>query len=215
MKKFIVTIVFLCLGFASFAQEGLGLMGGMISSNTRLQDFDFDNVTQYRAGVAYRCPVAMGFVVQPEFSYCVKAASASVGASELANFRMKMGYAEVSLQLQWGPDLVLLRPYVFVEPFAGYALNDRLSFTLADGPSWDTKENYWNSIQRLEYGYSLGGGLELFGKVQVSAKRFINMGSLYDQQQTASDLPVETFVRNAFENGNHFCGWALSIAFFF
>ena len=215
MKRILLTLVFLCMGMASFAQDGFGLMGGLISSNTKLKDFDFDNVTQYRAGVAYRYPMALGFVLQPEFTYCVKAASASVGASDLANFRIRMGYAEAAFQMQWGPDLVLFRPYVLVEPFVGYALNNRISFSLSEGPRWDANDNYWNSIQRVEYGYSVGGGLELFGKIQVSAKRFVNCGSLYRQESAPSDLPVETFTKKAFENGNNFCGWALSLAFFF
>ena len=181
MKRFILTAVFLCFGLVSFAQEGFGIMGGVISSNAQLQDFDFDNVTQFRAGVAYKYPIAMGFAVQPEFAYSVKAATAAVDAAELANFRVKMGYLEAALQLQWGPDLLLLRPYVLVEPFVGYALNDRISFTMKDGPQWDAKDDYWDSIDRLEYGYAIGGGLELFGKVQVSAKHFVNSGSLYKE----------------------------------
>lgn len=215
MKRFLLTAVFLCLGLVSFAQEGFGIMGGLISSNTRLQDFDLDNVTQFRAGVAYKYPIAMGFAVQPEFAYTVKAATAAIDAAERANFRVNMGYLEASLQLQWGPDLLLLRPYALIEPFVGYALNNRISFAVTNGPEWDTKENYWNSIDRLEYGYAIGGGLELFGKVQVSAKHFVNSGSLHKEQKTLSDIPVEAFVRKAFDDGNHFCGWAVSLAFFF
>lgn len=215
MKRFLLTVVFLCLGLVSFAQEGFGIMGGVISSNSQLKDFDFDNVMQFRAGVAYKYPIAMGFAIQPEFGYSVKAATAAVDAAELANFRVKMGYLEAAVQFQWGPDLLLLRPYVLVEPFLGYALNNSISFTVKDGPQWDTKDNYWNSVDRLEYGYAVGGGLELFGKVQLSAKHFVNSGSLYKEQQKLSDIPVETFVRKAFDNGNHFCGWTISLAFFF
>ena len=34
----------------------------------------------------------------------------------------KTGFAELSLGLQWGPDLLAFRPYLFVEPYVGYGV---------------------------------------------------------------------------------------------
>lgn len=214
MKRLLLIISVLCLGVVSYAQDGLGLLGGLTSSQDRLQEFDFDNITQFRAGVAYKHPIALGFAVQPEFTYSVKATAVSMDALQVSNFELKMGYLEASMQLQWGPDLIILRPYVLAEPFVGYAVNNRISTFMLDSPKL-TKDNYWNSIQRLEYGYALGGGLEMFGLFQVSAKRYVNLGSLYKDPGTASWDASDTFTERLFGEGNSFCGWMISLAFFF
>ena len=220
MKRIIVTIVFLCLGFASFAQEGFGILGGITSSSTRLQDFDFDNVTQYRAGIAYKYPVAMGFAVQPEFSYSVKGGTLvsktphieSMPDLEIAWLNLHMGYLEAALQLQWGPDLLLFRPYALVEPFVGYAINNKVRNPMINTPS---RTNVWNSIQRMEYGYAIGGGLELFGILQLSAKRYKNLGPIYKEPESGRAESFDDLYMKAFKGDDNFGGWVLSLAFFF
>ncbi|MBQ3976433.1 MAG: PorT family protein, partial [Bacteroidales bacterium] len=122
-------MIFLCAGIAAFAQEGVGVFGGVTSSSAKLQDFNIDNVTQFRAGIAYKYPVALGFAVQPEFSYSVKGTDLTYALNnevELSMFNLHMGFVEAALQLQWGPDLLIFRPYALVEPFVGYAFNDRI-----------------------------------------------------------------------------------------
>ena len=210
-------MMFLCFGIASFAQEGVGIFGGITSSSTKLQDFDFDNVTQFRAGIAYKYPIAMGFAVQPEFSYSVKGTSLtpSLADFDIAKFDLHMGYVEAALQLQWGPDLLIFRPYALVEPFIGYALNNKIETSLAGTNISTTRTNVWNCLQKMEYGYAWGGGVDLFGRFQVSAKHYENFGSLYKDSKDASPQTVDDFIMEAFKDDRNFSGWVLSLTLFF
>ena len=212
-----LTMIILCFGFASFAQEGVGVFGGIISSSTKLQDFDFDNVTQFRAGIAYKYPIAVGFAVQPEFSYSVKGTDLSYSLSDdiqLSMFNLHMGYLEAALQLQWGPDLLIFRPYAMVEPYVGYALNDKIE-TKMSGSTQITRNNVWDCIQRFEYGYAWGGGIDLFGRFQVSAKHYENFGSLYKDPEGGKADSIDEFVMSAFKDNKNFTGWVLTLTFFF
>ena len=38
-----------------------------------------------------------------------------------------MNYVEVPVNIQWGPDLLIARPFVFASPFIGYNLKNRFS----------------------------------------------------------------------------------------
>lgn len=212
-----LTMFFLCLGIASFAQEGVGVFGGITSSNTKLQDFDFDNVTQFRAGVAFKYPLAIGFAVQPELGYNVKgtALTSTIADLDIAKFDLNMGYLEAGLQLQWGPDLLIFRPYALVEPFIGYALNNKVVSTLAGTKVSSTRTNAWNCLQRLEYGYAWGGGLDLFGRFQVSAKHYENLGALYKESNDIKPETVDEFIMKAFKDNKNFGGWVLSLTVFF
>ena len=210
-------MMFLCFGIASFAQEGVGIFGGITSSSTKLQDFDFDNVTQFRAGIAYKYPIAMGFAVQPEFSYSVKgtALTPSLADFDIAKFDLHMGYVEAALQLQWGPDLLIFRPYALVEPFIGYALNNKIETSLAGTNISTTRTNVWNCLQKMEYGYAWGGGVDLFGRFQVSAKHYENFGSLYKDSKDSSPQTAEDFMMEAFKDERNFSGWILTLTLFF
>ena len=210
-------MMFLCFGIASFAQEGVGIFGGITSSSTKLQDFDFDKVTQFRAGIAYKYPIAMGFAVQPEFSYSVKGTALTplLADFDIAKFDLHMGYVEAALQLQWGPDLLIFRPYALVEPFIGYSLNNKIETSLAGTNISTTRTNVWNCLQKMEYGYAWGGGVDLFGRFQVSAKHYENFGSLYKDSKDASPQTVDDFIMEAFKDDRNFSGWVLSLTLFF
>ena len=213
-----LTMILLCFGLASFAQEGFGVLGGLTSSSTKLQDFDFDNVTQYRAGIAYKYPIAIGFAVQPEFSYSVKGTSltSSLQEFDIAKLNLHMGYLEAGMQLQWGPDLLIFRPYALVEPFLGYAINDKVETSYFNSSSKITKTNVWNCLQRVEYGYAIGGGLDLFGRMQVSAKHYENFGSIYKAPEGGgAPESLDDFMMRAFQGEKNFGGWVITLIFFF
>lgn len=210
-------MILLCFGIASFAQEGVGVFGGITSSSTKLQDFDFDNVTQFRAGIAYKYPIAIGFAIQPEFGYSVKgtALTSSLADFDIAKFNLHMGYLETGLQFQWGPDLLIFRPYALVEPFVGYALNNKIETTLAGTSISKTRTNAWNCLERLEYGYAWGGGLDLFGRFQISAKHYENCGSIYKETDKATPETLNDFIMEAFRDDKNFSGWILTLTVFF
>ena len=90
----------------------------------------------------------------------------------------KVGFAEILVQVQWGPDLLLFRPYVFAEPFIGYRLHEDI-FSSSD-------ISYADEMKKLEYGFGVGAGIDIW-KLQVSAKWFWNMGTIYRGESESLD----------------------------
>ena len=122
-------LLFFLLGETASAQLRFGLKGGV---NTA------DETTGYHAGVALQCGIPLiGVKIQPELLYTNK---------DQAN------YLEVPVHLQWGLDLILLRPYLMVSPYAGINLDNRTENGSSKTP--------------LEYGIGVGGGLDIW-RMQV------------------------------------------------
>ena len=134
-------------------------------------------------GVTAQFPVGMGFCIQPSLLYQVKGMSldqiAGSSADDVINsIEGKVGFAEIPVQVQWGPDLLLFRPYVFAEPFIGYRLHEDI-FSSSD-------ISYADEMKKLEYGFGVGAGIDIW-KLQVSAKWFWNMGTIYRGESESLD----------------------------
>ncbi len=206
LAAFVVAIVFCPAAAAgSFLSPRVGVMGGFTSSSTSIKNVDNKSVSLYHVGLTAEIPLLGGFAVQPSVLYQVKGLSADKwGSSNISetvgSFETKVGYLEVPVQIQWGPDLLLFRPYVFAEPFAGYRLGQSSKGVFADG----LKE----SLKKFEYGLGLGAGLEIW-KLQVSFKYFWNFGDIYS---TGGNLVDST--KDAVK-GKSFNGIMVSVAVFF
>ena len=169
MKKLIVFAAALLVTATAFA-EGFGIVGGYTSSSMKMQEMTFKSSAGVHAGFAYNVPLGIGFSLQPELIYNVKGYNwqGDKDAAALQE-KAKFGYVEVPVQLQWGPDLLLLRPYVLAEPFVGFAVTGKKILTAGE-----TKVNWDNFKSRLEYGVGVGAGIEIYNRVQVSFKYYWN-----------------------------------------
>ena len=212
MKKFLivaaVTAAFVFCTDASaqrFTSSHVGLMGGFTSSATKIKDVDTKSVSLYHIGLTAQFPVGGGFAIQPSVLYQVKGAAADdlgkLTAGDAAkSFETKVGYLEVPVQLQWGPDLLAFRPYVFAEPFVGYRISPGKK---------DKAKELKDELKKVEYGLGLGAGIDVW-RLQLSVKYFWNFGKIYETGDTA-----ESTIRDAVNNGNNFNGIMASVAFFF
>lgn len=96
----------------------------------------------FLAGVAVNFDLPWGFAVQPELQYMQK-------CMNMGQFGWwNIGYIEPSASLQYGLDLVLLRPFVAVTPFVGIPVSKDVGFN---------------------YGVGVGGGLDIW-RFQVHAQ---------------------------------------------
>ena len=155
----------------------------------------------------------LGFALQPSLLYQMKnSAIEGVFAGE-EKFDYRMGYLELPVSLQWGPDLLLFRPYLDVTPFVGYGLHNRLSGSfLGEDRSF---RNKWEGISRLEYGLGLGAGVEIW-KIQVTARYNWNFGSLFDAGGNAPGASeIWNTAKESVLEGKNFSGVTLSVAFLF
>ena len=115
------------------------------------------------------------------------------------NVNMKTGYLQVPVRVAWGLKLAFFEPFIFAEPYAGYAITTESKAeakTTAEQALLEAAANAagiklntsnsdadkWNGRNRLEYGVALGAGFELFDKIAVSAKYIWDMGTFFTEE---------------------------------
>lgn len=184
MKRIItlVAVAAASLLMASRAHAQFGIVAGLTSSKASASEAidDIKNITLYHAGLTYKVDLGAGFAIQPAAIYQVKGANlGNLDKASDGDFKLKTGFVEIPVGIQWGPDLVAFRPYVFVEPFIGYQIADfSKGATFSDVGS--------DIMNKLEYGFGLGGGLEVASHVQLSVQWFKNMGTMINDDKAKS-----------------------------
>ena len=192
------TAVSLILAVGAHAQ--FGLLFGLTSSSVRMSSSDA--VSLYHAGLTYKIGLPAGFALQPGVLYQVKGANVGqLGNASDEDFKLKTGFVEVPLGIQWGPRLAVFRPFALVEPFVGYRVSstDKGNETFRD---WARQAK-----NKFEYGFGLGGGLEIADHIQLSAQWFNNLGPMFT-------APAETGTEQL-DNLKNFKGIKFSLAILF
>lgn len=201
MKRILTVVAALLLLFSvqASAQIRWGVVGGMNFNSSKFTELDVEAKTGWNAGLTCLVDLPLGLSLQPSLIYSQK--NTNVTESVVQG----MGYMELPVSVQWGPDLLLFRPFVDVTPFVGYAVSNNLySDILGDIASWDGKE-------RFDYGIGIGGGINVW-KLQVIARYNWNFGSLYNVEgwegimDNLSDLKTDN---------RNFQGLTLSLALLF
>lgn len=188
------------------AQLRFGVTGGATFSKLSKETVNTKNMTQYHAGVTMQIKLPIGFSIQPSLIYNVKGSKFAVpedgGTADLT-----VGYVEVPVSIQWGPDLLLFRPFVDVTPYVGYGVNNKMT---SSGSS--PVKNVWDSygLNRWEYGLGAGIGVEIW-KIQVIGRYNWNFGSLSDLK---SEGNVAEALANAVGKGK-FGGFSITAAVLF
>ena len=154
-------------------------------------------MTQFHVGATYRLKLPLGFSIQPSLIYQVKGAKTEVAQNFIDS---KFGYVELPVSVQWGPDLLLFRPFLDVTPFVGYGVYNKIAGTT-------TVWNDWTGLDRWEYGLGAGIGLDVW-KFQLIARYNWNLGAL-TKDSTLSDIA------DMFSGKTNFGGVTLSLAFMF
>ena len=93
----------------------------------------------WNAGGTVQFTLPLGFAVQPSLV-----------------FDSRLEGVQLPVSLQWGPDLLVFRPYFDVSPYVGYSFSGQKGF---------------------EYGVGLGGGIEVW-HLQVSCRYNWNLESV-------------------------------------
>lgn len=189
-----------------------GIAVGVTSSSSNAKNVDANSIGRYQVGLTAQLPIAFGFAVQPSVFYQTKGTKLSDIGPEKFRLDAKAGYLEIPVQVQWGPDLVAFRPYVFAEPFVGYGLYAKAKKS-QEGISPVKSTTFKGSgMARWEYGLGLGGGIDIW-KIQFSVKYFWNFGSLYSESGKMND--VGQTVKDVFKDGRNFNGVTFTLGFMF
>lgn len=168
MKKFLIVAALIVLGAGvGNAQSRFGIKAGLNFNS--LSDIKVDDIkasmkskTGFHAGVVYQVKLPLKFALQPELLYISK-------NSEIGNADLKMHYFQLPVNIQWGVDLVLLRPYLQVSPYIGYAFSNASDKILKSDSDLE--------FDKFAYGIGLGAGIEIW-KFQVSGRYCWDLGNV-------------------------------------
>ena len=139
----------------------------------------FSTYTGYNVGVGYQTDSWNGLKLQPELLYNICGTTVDDATA------WRMGYLRGSLGLQWGLDLVVLRPFLQVSPYAGYDFsNNVIGNTEVSQKMGDIAAN----ASRLAYGVGLGGGIDLLNRMQISVSYDWNFGYVANLEAYAAKL---------------------------
>jgi len=232
MKK-VIAIIAVALASFSIAHAQFGIVGGFTSSSTKIDTKDWkanaENISLYHVGLTYKIDLGLGLAIQPSLTYEMKGATATeyLGMQDVAAAKntidTKSGYAEFGLDLQWGPDLMMFRPFVFGSPFIGYQVySEELNEWSGAVGSIGTGEVNNEKIQeaaneaknKLEYGFGFGVGVDIMKFLQLKAQYYMNLGNLYDNGKVDGNTILNNFKANynSIENYN---GIKVSLAILF
>lgn len=193
--------------------RGFGITGG--ASFTGLKDVSSGMTTGYHAGLTYKFELPFGFAIQPSLMYHMKSSLVEDAYENGSSLDLKTGYLELPVSFQWGPDLILFRPFLDVTPFVGYGMNNKLSGYSLSTDSVQVGKNQWDGMNRLEYGLGLGVGIDVW-KLQVIGRYNWNFGTLFSPQGELPDAgSVLANVKSSVLDGKNFGGVTLTVALIF
>lgn len=169
MKK-LATLVFIIsiTAAAAMAQGRLGIKGGLNFNSLKdvsqsIED-TWSKQTGYHIGLTYQAKVPfLGLGIQPELLF--ERRSSENGSGNTIN----MDYLTLPVNIQIGLDLLLFRPFIMAGPYLSYAIGK--GELLGNVP--------WNDINRVDYGYTIGAGVDIW-RFQISGKYMWGQGKLQD-----------------------------------
>ena len=181
MKKLLVVVAaVLVASVAASAKGGFGVTAGVNTNSTKIQDVQTAPRTGFNVGVTYSLNLPLGFSVQPSVVYSHKSANISLTGVGVLDALVSdkvfqnVGSVNVPVSVQWGPDLIVARPFLDITPYVGYTLSNTIKGMTGDVQSAIKGE------KSLDYGIGLGGGLHVW-KLQAIVRynwSFGTMGNL-------------------------------------
>ena len=231
MKK-VIAIIAVAIASMSIAHAQFGIVGGFTSSSTEVPknaDGQVDwnaaaeSVSLYHVGLTYKLDLGLGLAIQPSLTYEMKGAKLSEALVEGADpsvlgksIETKTGYGEFGLDLQWGPDLMVVRPFIFASPFVGYMLTQEETNKLTTVGDTELNQEQMNQAvedakNRLEYGFGIGAGVDIMKFVQLKAQYYMNLGNLYEEGKIDGAAMTEA-VKNNYKDISNYSGIKVSLS---
>ena len=152
-KRLLLIFVLAFAVVVANAQSGFGIKAGVNLPAEKVNG-GVEALSGFHAGVAYNLDFSLGFSFQPSLMYCA-------GGTKLGE-KLPLGCLELMTSLQWGPDLLVFRPFVDVSPFVCYGV----------GGKWTEA-----GMDRFQYGLGLGGGLDIW-RFQLVCRYNWNFGGV-------------------------------------
>ena len=179
-------------------------------NSATIADVKMDAKAGWNVGATVQLNLPLGFSLQPSVVYMQKAAgftTPELSSDFLEDLKAEMvqtvGSVVVPVSVQWGPDLLVARPFVDVTPYVGYSLSNKVKKDLAG------IEKVVKGGNGLDYGLGIGAGVNVW-KLQAIVRYNWNFGVLGNYKDFAGvDLgDIKT-------DSETFGGITVNLAFFF
>ena len=203
MKRLVLTFAALIISAVCFNAnaEGVVVKGGFnythldltqsIKEQAQALAIGARNFSGFHAGIGYQTEEFAGFTLQPEFRFLSNKGNAFGEGNTWS-----LNYLEVPVNIQWGIDLVTLRPFVQLSPYLGYNIRNTLRESKnTSEPAKQFLKNVTTDPGRFSYGIGIGGGIELMRKFQITAQYVWNFGQVVNAKQyidNASNVSRDT-----------------------
>lgn len=152
--------------------KGWGVTAGMNFNSAKIKEIKMDAQAGWNLGVTYAFDLPLGFSIQPSLVYTQKGALlAKSSLIEDANVKQTVGSLNLPVSVQWGPDLIVARPFIDVTPYIGYSLMNKAKGEVA---GVQTEEKGKNAF---DYGLGIGAGVNVW-KLQAIVRYNWNFGAL-------------------------------------
>lgn len=212
MKKLIATfaaILIAALLSTDADAKRFGIKAGVNVTDLNVENVESVGALGYQAGISWQFDLPLGFAIQPDILYHVKATKFDQIESQLG-----FGYVEVPVNIQWGLRFADRKVRIFAQasPFVGYAVAQTGDTSSVLGEYADVLDKVgvntdnidkWANVNRFSYGAGLGAGVQL-GFLQLTAQYNWNFGN---------SLKGEDF--DSLFNKSNFGGYTVSLAFMF
>lgn len=197
MKRILLVLAsVLVLASFSASAKGFGITAGMNFNSTKIKDMKMDAQAGWNVGLTYAFNLPLGFSLQPSLVYSQKSALVET----VSDTKQTVGSINLPVSVQWGPDLLVARPFVDVTPYVGYSLFNKAKGDILD----DIKGG-----NGFEYGLGVGAGLNVW-KIQAIVRYNWNFGVL-GSLKDFTDIQVG----NLTPEDQTYGGISVHLAFFF
>lgn len=201
MKRFILLLSIFLTGLVHEAQArgSFGVVGGVRFSSAKLYDGENPAPGHFTGGIAFNVDLPAGFTIQPAVNFVKKEAYFGETVDYIRN------NIEVPVSFQWGPDLMIFRPFLDVTPYVDFMVSNDKGYYVRNGQEMGSFTNV-DSRKSIGYGLGVGGGIDVW-RLRFIARYNWNFGAMFNEENI-SDLGVHEFGEDNFK------GLTLTMAFF-
>jgi len=183
MKKFTLLLASLILLFSAATDasaSGWLVKAGMNFPSLDLKnikEFSFKSYTGWHVGAGYQTGSALGFSFQPELNFVRNGVSLTENETVQT---VHTNMLQLAPNIQWGIDLLVMKPYLFVSPYAAVNL-------WTDGSDSKEFKDLKANAKKFDYGIGAGLGINIW-KFQVTGKYSWSFGNVLDFNQYITSL---------------------------
>lgn len=180
MKKLLIIAALVGLGIAAQAKTlAFGVKGGV---NMPSIEFETDLASLAKPDLGFHAGLfgqlnipVIGLGIQPELLYLnqpVAYLDKGASATDWKNATKRVSYLDIPINVTWGVDLKVVRPFIAVTPYLRYAFSNVETYVdkavreaIASGSDPKPEE-----LNHFDYGIGAGAGIDLFSTIQLMGR---------------------------------------------